>query len=200
MKREVNPNKKPRIVAVIGAMGAGKDALVDYLGQRQHQVMTIEVGTFARQLSREADENEPHLQYDVSAKHLAEHEPEYIIQRLVAEIIETGQPPTNSLVITGICTPAEAATLKAHFGPDLLLVYIKGGGKKRRYERVQKRDFATEPDEFQDFVQQDERMKSEHALEETIALADVTLWNDGPLEAFHRQIETHIVRHLFPER
>lgn len=198
-QQEVGQSKKPRVVAVIGPIAAGKDALVDYLVQ-QYQVMAVEVGTFARQLAREADEGERHLQYDVSAKHLAEHGPEYIMQRLAAEMIESNEPQTDTLVITGVRTPAEAAVLKSHFVADLLLVYVKGGGQKRRYERVENRDFATDPDDFAEFAQRDEQMKSEHALEKTIALADVTLRNDDSLESYHRQIEARIVPHLFPKR
>ena len=195
----MDQNKKTRVVAVIGPIAAGKDALADYLVQ-QYQAMAVEVGAFARQLTRDAAENEPYLQYDVSAKYLAGREPGYIIRRLVAEMTETGEPQTDALVITGVRTPAEAAALKDHFGPDLLLTYVKGGGPKQRYERVEKRDFATDPDDFAAFVQHDEQMKSENALEETIKLADVTLWNDRTLKAFYQQIETHIVPHLFPEK
>jgi dephospho-CoA kinase len=195
----MNQNKKPRVVAVIGPIAAGKDALADYLAQ-QHQVMVVEVGAFARQLTRDAAQNEPYLQYDVSAKSLANREPGYIMRRLVAEMTETGEPQAEALVITGVRTPAEATVLKDHFGPDLLLTYVKGGGPKQRYERVEKRDFATDPNDFVEFAQRDEQMKSENALEETIALADVTLWNDSTLESYHRQIETHIVPHLFPKK
>ena len=66
----MDQNKKTRVVAVIGPIAAGKDALADYLVQ-QYQAMAVEVGAFARQLTRDAAENEPYLQYDVSAKSLA---------------------------------------------------------------------------------------------------------------------------------
>jgi dephospho-CoA kinase len=199
MEQETKQNKQPRVVAIIGTMAAGKDVLTDYLVQ-QYQVMAVEIGAFARQLAKEADENGPHLRYDVSVKSLAEQEPEYIIRQLVAEMLETGERPTNTLVITGIRTPAEAAVLKEHFGSDLLLACVRVGDQNVRYERVQARDFATDPDDFHAFAEQDEQMKAENAMAETSALADVTLWNDGSLETYQQQIETYIVPHLFPEK
>ena len=43
----MDQNKKTRVVAVIGPIAAGKDALADYLVQ-QYQAMAVEVGAFAR--------------------------------------------------------------------------------------------------------------------------------------------------------
>lgn len=198
MIQEMDQKRKPRIVAVVGSIASGKDALIEYLVER-YRVMAVEIGSFARQLAREADEDEPHLQYDVSAKNLADHEPEHIMQRLVVELTEKEERPSDALVITGVRTPAEAATLKDHFGPDLLLTWVRVGNKKVRYERVKARDFPTDPDDFEEFVEQDEQMKAENAMEETAFMADVTLWNDGSLETFHQQIENYVVPHLFPE-
>lgn len=67
MKQKVELNANPRVVAAIGTLAAGKDVLADYLAQR-YQVMAIEVGAFARQLAKEANEDGPHLRYDISAK------------------------------------------------------------------------------------------------------------------------------------
>ncbi len=189
----------PRIVAVVGPMASGKDALADYLVQR-HQVMAIEMGAFARELAKDAAEDEPYLQYDVSAKRLTGHGPEYIMQRLVSEIRKNEQWQVDALVITGVRTPAEAAVLQAQFGTDVLLVYVRVGSPEKRYERVNERDFATDPANMQDFLQQDAQMKTENALGETAVLADTTLWNNGSLEDYYRQIETQVVPHLFPQK
>jgi len=191
------PERKPRIAAVIGSMAAGKDESARYLRQ-QYGVPAIEVGRFARELAEETKEEQAHLQYDVEAKKLADYESEYIITRLVAEIVEREKGGANVLVITGLRTPGEAAALKDHFGPNLLLAYVRVGDLNTRYSRVKERDFATDPDDFQEFVAQDEALKDDYALAETAALADITIWNDGSRENLHQQIEDLIVPHLFP--
>lgn len=185
-------------MAVVGAKGAGKDELADYLVQR-HGVEAIEVGAFARKLAEEADEADaPHLQYDVSAQNLAEYGAEHVMQQLVMEILASERHAPKALVITGIRTPAEAAVLKENFGADLLLVFIRVGDPETRYDRVQKRDFASDPDDLQDFVQQDAQLQAEYGLAETAARADIILWNQASLPAYYQQIETHIVPHLWP--
>jgi dephospho-CoA kinase len=200
MERETEKQtQRPRIVAVVGATAAGKDVLAEYLA-RQYHAKVIEVGAFARQLHEEAEQADPHLQYDTSAKNMAGYGSAYIMQRLVAEIVEVGEQNTHVLVLTGVRTPAEAAALKSHFGSDLLLAYVKTGDQKLRFERVQQRNFATDADDFHEFSQHDEHLKSKHGLAETAVLADITLLNNESLEAYYKQIETCIVPHLFSDR
>jgi dephospho-CoA kinase len=188
----------PRVAVVVGPKAAGKDKLASYL-VRQHGVRAVEVGAFARKLAEEARENHPHLQYDTSAKDLARHRSEYIMCWLVAATAANEKRWARALVVTGVRTPAEAAALKAHFGAALMLAFVRVGDQKTRFDRTRRRAYATDPNDFQTFVEQDEQLKSDHALAETARLADITLWNSDSLEAYYQQIETHIVPHLFPE-
>lgn len=196
MKPQKEVHYSPKIVAAIGATASGKDVLADYLVV-QYDVVAVEVGAFARRLAKGKDS---HVRDDASLRELADYEPEYVIYRLVAEIRDNDDPPASALVITGVRTPAEAAELKAQFGSDLLLAFVKVGDPKIRYERTKKRNFATDPDDFHSFKQQDEQLKKAYVLEETAVFADTILWNNGSLEAFCQQIETQIVPHLFPEK
>lgn len=190
-------NKLPRLVAVSGSIAAGKDEFAKYLVDRQGAA-SIEVGTFARHLAEEINSEESRL-YDRWVKNLGEYDSAYILQRLVDEIIEGEGQTTEMLVISGVRTPAEAAFLKAHFGSDLLLVFVKVGDIKLRYERLRKRSFASDPDDFQLFVELDTQMKADNALEETARWADIILWNDGSLESYHRKIETEVLPYLTGE-
>ena len=191
------PDLGPRIVAVIGPKAAGKDELARYL-REQYGVPAIEVGRFARELAGESNEGQTHPQYDTVAQKLSEYGTEYIITRLVAEIVESGERWTNALVVTGVRTPAEASALRAHFGPDLLLAYVRVGDLETRYQRAKERGFSADPDDFQTFAGQDNSLKEEYSLAQTADLADAMLWNDGSLENFYRQIENHLVPHLIP--
>lgn len=190
----------PRIVALSGTKGAGKDELVHYLVQ-QYGVPAIDIGEFSRQLAEEAAKKDgSHLRYDVSSRNMAEHGAAYIMQQLVAELTQRGQSTERVLLITGLLTPAEAAVLKENFGDDLLLAFVRVGDQKARYDRLQDRNRETDPNDFQDFVAEDEHLKDDYALNETAALADVILWNNDTLTNYHALIETHLVPHLFPEK
>jgi dephospho-CoA kinase len=70
------------------------------------------------------------------------------------------------------------------------------GDQSARFARVHQRHLTTDPDDFQEFVQQDESLKADFALENTIELADVVLWNNGSLDEFYTQIEAEIVPHI----
>lgn len=190
--------KETRVVAVIGSKAAGKGELANYLGHH-YGVTAVEVGQFARRLAFEAEdgEEEPLLRYDTSAQTLAAYGSEQIVRWLVAEIVKNDQQQRNLLVITGVRTPAEAVVLKEHFGSDLLIVYVKVGDQKTRYERSQERGYVSDPVDFQDFVQKDNELKSTYSLAATESIADAILQNDGSLANFYQQIETQVVPHLF---
>jgi dephospho-CoA kinase len=193
------PVEETRVVAVIGSIAAGKNELASYLGN-QHAVTAVEVGQFARRLAETAEERdeEPLLRYETAAQTLAVYGSEHILRWLVAEIVGNDLQPQNPLVITGVRTPAEATVLKEQFGSDMLLVFVKVGDQKTRYERSRERGYVSDPDDFEDFLKQDNELKSTYALAATEDMADVILHNNGSRETFHRQIEAQVVPHLVP--
>lgn len=193
----MQPNAKQnpsQIVAIVGAPGAGKEDLAHYLTER-YDVVVVEVGDFARQLAANAGEAAS-ATYDSSAEQLGEHGPEYVIYRLVDEIRENDEWRGVPLVITGVRTPAETAVLQEQFGDELLVVYLEVGSQADRFDRLQQRNRPTDPNDFQEFVAQDEALKDEFALPQTQDKADVILSNSGTLDAFFGDIETKIVPHL----
>lgn len=193
----MEPNVKTnpsRLVAVVGLLGAGIEDLAHYLADR-HDAVVVEVGGFARQLVEEMERAEP-TSYDSSAEQLAQHGPEHVISRLVEEIRHNEEWQDAPLVITGVQTPAETAVLQEQFGHDLLVVYVRVGSQAARFNRVQQRGRPTDPEDFQEFVEQDQSLKEESVLPQTQAKADVILWNCDSLAAFHEQIEAHLVPHL----
>lgn len=188
----------PCIVAISGALAAGKDELASYL-VKHHDAAAIEVGAFARYICEEFGNDKQALRYDRWVSNLGDYGSAYILQRLVDEIVENGDEIPETVAITGVRTPAEAAFLKAHFGSRILLVFVKVGDRKTRYERALNRHLATDPENFQGFVELDERMKVDNALEETAEWADVIIWNDGSLEDYRARIETEIMPYLRKE-
>ncbi|MEZ4592565.1 MAG: hypothetical protein R3D55_15685 [Chloroflexota bacterium] len=153
----------------------GKHVLPHYLRQQEPRIATIEVGAFARQLAKEAAKEAP-KKYNTSAQDLAKYGAEYVIAELVQAISQSEEWRTNFLIITGIRTPAEVATLKALFGAKLLVAHVEIGQQ-------------SEADRLRDAPQDDTCYK-------TAEWADVILWNTGSLEQFYRQIDAKIVPHI----
>lgn len=165
------------IVAVVGALNLGNQVLPYYLRQQHPKIVTIEIGPFARQLAEDAEKDTP-KKYDLSARKLAEHGADHVISQLIQAISQSDACQDAPLIITGIQTPAEAATLKDYFGPRLMLAYV---------EIPQSPTVEQPPDAIQS--PEDVRLN-------IAEWADVILWNDGALEHFYRQIDAKIVPHI----
>lgn len=189
----INIREDRDITAVIGTTAAGKDELAGYLA-RQYGAAVIDLGPYARELARQAEDDQAHIYYDVSARNLAGYGPEFVLQQLAQEIKEDACGP---VVITGVRTLAEIAVLKANFGSELLLVCVKVGDSHTRFERVRERNLPSDPDTYREFIRLEAREESVYLLSEAAGLADLTLRNNESLESYYRQIEASIVPRVF---
>ena len=191
---ELRP-QRPRVVAVLGLAGAGKNELAGYL-TRRYNALDVEVGAFARALAAHATADEPYMRYDLSAKKLADLGPAQLLSRLVLDIWQRQETAAQTVIITGVRTPAEAFLLRERLGEHLLLVFVDVTDDETRYERIRQRNFASDPEEFRVFQQHDQRLRAEFALLKAQELADLILWNDSSLANFFRQIEQELVPEL----
>lgn len=177
-----NWNTPAPIVVVVGALNLGNQVLPGYLRQQHPGIVTIEIGAFARQLAEDAEKDAP-KKYDLSARKLAQYGASHVISQLIQAISQSDSWQNAPLIITGIQTPAEAATLKDFFGPILMLAYVEISQSPKPNAHTTKQVPA-------------ERPLPDDAQLRIADWADVILWNDGALEHFYRQIDAKIVPHL----
>ena len=99
--------------------------------------------------------------------------------------------------VTGIRTPTDVATLRHYFGSDFLLIHVNVGNPELRFERLQQRREARDPQNYEDFLAQEKTEKDLFQLDEAIQQADLTIANTSTLEEFHREIDQLITQHQF---
>jgi len=180
-----------RVIAAVGRNASGKDELADYV-HRRCDVPVLASGDVARDIAQEQGiaPTRDNL-HRLSRQAMAEHGEDFFMQCLIDQIEAHDWP---AVVISGVRTPADIRTLRAHFGPDLLVVHVAVDDPKERYRRMQARDAPRDPESYEAFLRQEREEEDMFSVSQAIRRADVTVENDTTLEAFYRRIEETIIR------
>jgi len=110
------------------------------------------------------------------------------------------QSGADVVAVTGLRTPEDVMTLREQYRDDFLLARVDVSLPYARFERLQERDKERDPNDFKEFLQQDEWEKKLFNLERTLEKADVMIGNDGTLGALHDEIEGKLIApHLSDE-
>ena len=174
------------VIGAMGRAGSGKDTLIDHLCQRC-DVHKLSVGDVVRQIAAE-EGIEPTREnlHRISQRYAAEHGDGYLVHR-VAETIERNAWPATG--ISGIRTPQDVRVAREHFGDDLLLVHVRVGDPRLRYERLLERDQPRDPESFEAFLEQEREEEEQFQIGEALQQADLVINNNRSLEAFHEAID-----------
>jgi len=185
---------RSKVVGAVGLNGSGKDALIHYLEERCG-LTVLSLGDVARELARleGVTFKRGNLQ-EVSQKYMEKYGEDFFVKGLIEEI---DNKLLKKVGITGVRTPADVATLRHHFGADLLLIHVKVDNPQLRFERLQQRGEARDPRHYEDFLAQEKTEKNLFRVDEAIQQADVTVTNAGTLEEFHREIDRLIAQQPF---
>lgn len=192
-----------KVIGVVGLNGSGKDELINYLHDHCG-VPKLSMGDVVRDIA--AKEGIPPTRdklHDISRRYFAEYGKDYFAKRLIKKIeekqwqvedAERGSKAYRVVGITGIRTPTDVKTLKEHFGQDFLLVQIEVSDPAIRYERMKQRGEARDPQTYEEFRQQDKHEEEMFHISKAIQQADLTINNDGTLQAFYEQIKDAVVQ------
>ena len=187
------------IIGVTGFFCAGKDTFAAFLARRSfsHISLSDMIRDEIRR-RRLAVTHERTVEVGNELRH--RHGPQVLAEMALAEI-----DPTKNYVVTSIRNPAEIAILRSR--PDFVLVFIDASTRKRyerSIERARKGDVLT----FEEFQAAEEaQMHSSDPLSQQLLackrLADLTIRNDGPVEAFEKRtllLLQRIVKEHMPPR
>jgi len=185
-----------KVIGVVGLNGSGKDELVDYLHQRCG-IPVLSAGEIARDIAAEEGVYPTRANlHDISQRYIAQYGEDYFMRRLIERIEER---QWEAVGITGIRTSADVRTLKGHFGEDFFLVHVEVSDPQIRYERTKQRGEARDPQTYEEFLQQDKTEEEIFHISKAIQHADVTINNNGSLEALHRKIKESVVQEILSE-
>jgi len=185
-----------KVIGVVGLNGSGKDELVDYLHQR-YGVPVLSAGDIARDIAAEEGVYPTRANlHDISQRYIAQYGKDYFMKRLIERI---EKKRWKAVGITGIRTPTDVRTLQEHFGEDFFLVHVEVSDPRIRYERTKQRGEARDPRTYEEFLQQDKTEEEIFQISEAIQYADITINNNGSLEAFHRKIKESVVQEILSD-
>jgi dephospho-CoA kinase len=185
-----------KVIGVVGLNGSGKDELVDYLHQR-YGVPVLSAGDIARDIAAEEGVYPTRANlHDISQRYIAQYGKDYFMKRLIERI---EKKRWKAVGITGIRTPTDVRTLQEHFGEDFFLVHVEVSDPRIRYERIKQRGEARDPRTYEEFLQQDKTEEAIFHISEAIQYADITISNNGSLEAFHRKIKESVVQEILSD-
>lgn len=177
------------IIGLTGKNGGGKGEVVKFLAERGFQALSLsdvlreELQRLGKPVTREfLVELGNQLRKESGAGALAE--------RIFARL-----DPEKNYVIDSIRNPAEVQVFRRR--RDFLLAHIQAP-QKLRFERLRQRGRENDPLTFEAFLalEAKEAGSSElnhQQLNQTIALADTTLENGGPLKEFHEKVKSLLI-------
>jgi dephospho-CoA kinase len=180
-----------KVIGTVGLNGSGKDEVVNYL-HRRCGIPVLSMGDIVRDIAREEniEPTRPNL-HEISRRYILRHGKDYFARSMIERIAQSGW---DAVGITGIRTPSDVRAFKEHFGRDFLLIHVKVGDPRIRFERMQARGEARDPPTYGEFEQQDRTEEEIFHVSESIRYADTTVYNDSTLEILHQRIEEAIVQ------
>lgn len=175
------------IIGITGTDGAGKGAVVEYLvnkkGYKHYWARALYVAEIER---RGLEVNRANMRIVANALR-AEYGDDYLVTKYMDQARETGD---TNIVIESIRATKEAETLKKMGG----ILWAVDADQKLRYERIQARASESDRVSFDEFVSHEALEMNDpdpHGMNKAkcIAMADVTIMNNGTVAELDKEIE-----------
>lgn len=177
-----------RIIGIVGPIASGKGIILSLLQQQGYEVLSL--SDVVREKTKEwgLEITRKNLQ-DVGDR-LRKKFGMSILAEMIAPKIQKN--PKKKFVIDAIRNPAEVKFFKNQFGAFVIGVTAPA---EKRFELMRARNKPYDPTTWEEFQKAEERDRGvgqeEHGqqVEKCLAMADVTLENNGTLEEFMQKIE-----------
>lgn len=183
------------ILGITGTIGAGKGTVVDYLVQEKgFKHYSVRAAITEEVQKRGLPVNRDTLN-QVGTELRKQYGGSYFGELLRARAQAEG---AENAIIESVRTVLEATKIKSIGG----CILVVDAPEEVRYERIQSRASETDHVSFEEFRTQEAReMDSENAndpsymnMRAVIAMADVTVQNDGTLDELHTRIEEALAK------
>lgn len=177
------------IIGLTGKNGAGKGEVASFLKERGFQYYSL-----SDALREEAQRRGSEITRDVLValgNELREKEgPGCLAERIFAKL-----DPEKHYVIDSIRHPSEVQVFRRRSNFKLLKI---NAPEKLRFERLKQRGRENDPRDWEAFVKLEEKEsksknKTDQQLDQTIALADLQVDNNGPLKELFEKVKQILV-------
>ncbi len=129
--------------------------------------------------------------HKITEQYRALYGEDYFVRKAV-ERIEAKS--AHTVGVSGVRSPTDVRTFRQRFGRNFILVRVSVGDIRLRYRRSRERHEERDPQSFEEFVRQDRSERELFNLDCTLEEADLTISNNGTVEAFHALINEELVR------
>lgn len=172
------------VIGIVGLPGSGKSEAADVA--RELGIPVVTMGDVVRQEA--ADRGlDPATDHGAVAQALREENGPAAIAERSLPIVEDHLEDHDAVVIDGIRSGDEVAEFEAAFGEDFTLVEITAP-RDLRAERLADRGRDTSAEEGGEALAEREERELGFGMEAAMDRADVTIANDGSLEAYRTEI------------
>ncbi len=173
------------VLGLTGPIGAGKDAVSDYL-EEKYGFKTFSCGDVIRRIARERgiEPNRENLQK--LGKDCRREEGNGFLGKNAAEMAKKSS--SERIAVNGIRSPEEVDELEDRLGKSFFLIYVKAEDYLR-FNRLSQRGRTGDPETSGEFEKQDKNDREKFRMEETFSRADIELNNNGTLGDLHRKID-----------
>jgi len=175
-----------KVIGAVGENGSGKDEVLKYLKAR-YGVSFFSTGDMVREIAAQegAEPTRDNLRA-ISERYFREWG-EGCFVRLLAERI---QHDAGSVVgISGIRSLQDVQILREVFGVSFVLINVSVSDPRQRYERMAKRAEERDPQQYEQFLMQDEAEEALFHITEAGGQADYAINNDGQLADLYEAID-----------
>ncbi|MFD1513863.1 AAA family ATPase [Halomarina rubra] len=174
-----------RVIGTVGLPGSGKGEFAEVA--RAHDVPVVTMGDVIRAACRERG-LDPADHHGRVAQQLREEDGPLAVAERSLPLVEAELGDHDTVVVDGLRSGDEADRFEAAFGEQFVLVAIDAPFDDRA-ARVEGRGRDTSAaDGGESLEARDERERG-FGMDEAIERADLTIENDGTLEAFHERVE-----------
>jgi dephospho-CoA kinase len=184
--RSVVKEETMKVIGAVGQNGSGKDEVLKYL-KACHGVPFYSTGAMVREIAaQEGTEPTRDNLRAISEKYFREQGQGCFVKLLAERIREEAKPVVG---ISGIRSLTDLQILREVFGDAFVLIHVFVSDPRRRYKRMVKRAEERDPQQYGQFLMQDEAEEALFHITEAGEQADYTISNDGTLADLHEAID-----------
>ena len=174
-------------IGITGTIGAGKGTIVDYLVSEKNFLHFSVRDFLCEEIERRGLPVNRDTMVVLANELRATHSPSYITDQLFERAVKSGK----SAIIESIRAVGEIESLRKNAN---FILFAVDADVRKRYERIVKRNSATDHIDFETFVANEKREMTttnptKQNLSECIKKADYVFTNDKDITDLHHAVE-----------
>lgn len=172
-----------RLWGVMGRMGAGKDAVTDYL--QEQGWYEIGMGDIIREIAAERGIEPARDNLDKIQNEYAEKYGRGFLGKIVCDKVKESE--YENVVVNGLRRPEDVSELGNEY--DNALFIGVDADPEIRFERMAKRGRVGDPKTYEDFLKMDDSQNRIFGMDEAFGKTDVVIYNNGTLEDLRKKVD-----------